>query len=482
MLSSKFCYLNAEQCNILREKVFTLLESHGVKCDPHPQMFTYLKDADLLVDDVNGIVRFPAGVLEDLLAQAPRSFVLGSPNRDKSLVLPRPDGSFYARTGTGAHGYIDPETGNYRKVTLKDLSQWANLISQLDEISFMPYLFPDDAPKKTADVHALATVMKSSPKHIWVQPYSSESVDHLIALAVAAAGGRKELVDNPVISMIACSLTPRTFKKMDLDIIMKAAPAGIPIHACSLPGAGGTAPATMPGTVLLAAAEILAITAMVQAVYPSAPVIACPIIFHTDMRTGRSLQANVEAIRGASMATQFIKKEFDLPTHNYGSGTDAPTVDEQSFSERSMLTTWMAASGLDILGGAGQLEVATAVSPLQLIIDNEILAMARKLVAPFQLDDDQLAWHVLTTVEPGQDFLTTDHTLQHCRDAFSGFNFISSSRDDWEAGGAKCLLDRVKDVYVDMMDPKSFYHASEDLVTELDGIVDGADRALLNLA
>ena len=143
-----------------------------------------------------------------------------------------------------------------------------------------------------------------------------------------------------------------------------------------------------------------------------------------------------------------------------------------------MLTTWMAACGLDILGGVGQLEVATAVSPLQLIIDNEILAMARRLIAPFQFDDDQLAWEALTTVSPGQDFLTIDHTLQHCRDGFNPFNFIRSARDDWEGSGSKSLLDRVKDTYVTLKDPKNRYAAKADLAKELDDLVNAADRAI----
>jgi trimethylamine:corrinoid methyltransferase-like protein len=246
MIDSNFLYLSPKQSKMLSEKVFELLESYGVKLDPHPQMFKILQEANLAVDADNHTVKFPKSILEKLIEKAPKSFVLGDQDQDKSLRLPRPDGTFYARSGTGAHGYIDPETGNYRKVTLKDLAQWASLINQLDEISFLPYLFADDAPTKTADVHALATLLKSTPKHVWVQPYSSESVEHLIALGAAAAGGYKELADNPVISMIACSLTPRSFKKMDIQIILEAAKAGIPIHACSLPGAGGTAPATIP--------------------------------------------------------------------------------------------------------------------------------------------------------------------------------------------------------------------------------------------
>jgi trimethylamine:corrinoid methyltransferase-like protein len=478
MISTNFSYLNAEQCKTMRKRVFQFLESYGVKLDPHPQMFKYLRDANLQIDEANGIIRFPSSILEELIKKAPKSFVLGSQSQDTSLPLPRPDGTFYARTATGAHGYIDAESGKYRKLTLEDLAQWANLANQLEEISFLPYLYADDAPAKTEDVHALATLLKSTPKHIWVQPYSSESVEHLIALGAAAAGGYQALTDNPVISIIACSLTPRCFKEMDIDIILEAAKAGIPIHACSLPGAGGTAPATIPGTVLLAVAEILAMTAMAQAVNPATPVVACPIIFSTDMRTGRSLQSSVEAIRGASLAVQLINREFGLPTHCYGSGTDSPTIDGQSFSERSMLTTWMAACGLDILGGLGQLEVATAVSPLQLIIDNEILAMARRLIVPFQFDDDQLAWEVLKEVSPGQEFLTNQHTLLHCRDGFSPFNFTRLARDSWEKSGARSLLDRVKDAYSVMANTENRYTANEELVKELDNLVDAADRAL----
>jgi hypothetical protein len=48
-----------------------------------------------------------------------------------------------------------------------------------------------------------------------------------------------------------------------------------------------------------------------------------PLCFSTDMRTGRSLQSSVEAMRGASLAVQFIKDELGLPTHNYGSGADS---------------------------------------------------------------------------------------------------------------------------------------------------------------
>ena len=125
MVFSNLLYLSIEQRKLFREKVFSLLETYGVKLDPHPEMFKKLKSANLQVDEVNGMVRFPSRILEELLQQAPKSFVLGSKNRNKSLPLPRPDGAFYARACTGAPGFLDPETGKYRTVTLRDT--WARI-------------------------------------------------------------------------------------------------------------------------------------------------------------------------------------------------------------------------------------------------------------------------------------------------------------------------------------------------------------------
>jgi len=478
MIGTLFSYFSSPQVDLLRNKVFELLEVHGVKLDQHNEMFNLLTRAGAKVDPSTGMVRFPRSVIEGFLDQAPKSFALGARTKEQQLPLPRPDGTFYTRTCTGAHGWIEPETNRYRKVKKDDLAGWAQLINQLGDIHFMPYLFCDDVPTQTADIHGLCVLLKNTDKHIWVQPYSAASVPYLIKLGEIAAGGPSLLKSNPVISIIACSLSPRAFKFMDIEIILRSARASIPIHACSLPGAGGTAPATLPGVVMQAAAEILAMLAMAQAVRPGAPLVACPIIFSTDMRTGRSLQSSVEAMKAASAAVQFIKQAFHLPTHNYGSGADSPAVDGQSMSERAMLTTLMGLSGLDILGGAGQLEVATAVSPLQLLVDNEVFGMVRQLLKGFTLNDDQLAWEVIAKGKPGDHFLTTPHTLRHCRDALMPQNFIRLTREAFEREGSKDFQERLLERYRTLMVSENKGLLQSEIAQEIDSVVQEADRKL----
>jgi trimethylamine:corrinoid methyltransferase-like protein len=139
----------------------------------------------------------------------------------------------------------------------------------------------------------------------------------------------------------------------------------------------------------------------------------------------------------------------------------------------------MAASGLDILGGAGQLEVVTAASPLQLIVDNEVMAMARRMVVPVKLDDDQLAWDVITTTSPGHHFLTADHTFEHCRDGFVPQNFVCMPQDDWQRNNCKTLMERVQEDYKRIMSLENPASASPELVRDIDAVVLAADKKLV---
>jgi trimethylamine:corrinoid methyltransferase-like protein len=67
MIHSNFFYLSSQERKILREKVFVLLESYGVKLDPHPRMFENLKNANMVIDKDNHIVKFPKSILQKII-------------------------------------------------------------------------------------------------------------------------------------------------------------------------------------------------------------------------------------------------------------------------------------------------------------------------------------------------------------------------------------------------------------------------------
>ncbi len=477
MLSSRIAFFVQDQLELMKARVFELLEHRGVKMD-HPEVLKLMGKAGATVDFDSRMVRLSKEFLEAQIGQAPTTMALTGRNGKNRIEIPREDGTFHTRTNTGAQSWIDLETGTYRRIKASDVIDWARLADRLEQISICGFPVASDVPTATPDVHALNLMLQNVQKHVWVQPYTQESVDYLINLATVAAGGEQALRANPLVSFITCSLTPLEFKGMDLDIILKCARNGIPLHACSLPGAGATAPITVPAVVLLSAAEILAMLAAAQVIQPGTPIIATPLIFSTDMMTGRSLQSSAESMQGAALAVQFLKAAFGIPTHTYGIGSDSPLMDGQCMSEGALRSMLIGLSGADILGAAGQLEVATTISPVQLAIDNEVFGMVRRMIANLSFDDDSLAWSDLLRAEPGSNFLTADHTLRHCRDGLMPANFTRMTREDWNKKEQDDLVARTIEYCRDLLGKAVPPNLSEDVTREMDSIVERADKQL----
>ena len=173
-------------------------------------------------------------------------------------------------------------------------------------------------------------------------------------IVVAAAGGEQPFRQRPIASCIATAFTPLEFKGMDVEAIRQANLYGLPIHACSLPTGAGTAPITMPGAVVMVAAEILAMVVLSYVYGAQVPIIATPLVFSLDVRTGRSLQSSIEVLQGISMAVQLMKTGFGLVTHTYGAGSDSPAPGPQAQAESALCSQLVSLSGADILGGVGR--------------------------------------------------------------------------------------------------------------------------------
>lgn len=475
-----FGYLPDDRLDALADRAFDLVERHGVVVN-HDGAIQSLAKAGAKVDADGRRVRLPRTLVEEALAATPKQTTLAAKAPEYSVGLPRTDGTFTMRTGTGAHGWVDPETGRYRKLALEDVRTIAAVGDGLPEIGFIAHPFVNDVPERTADIHGLAALLGASEKHNWIQPYDADNVEYLMRLAAVAAGGEEALRRAPLVSCIACSFTPLEFKRMDVEAIIQSGRFGVPIHACALPTAGGTAPITMPATVLMAAAEILAMAVLAHVLAPGTPVIATPLIFALDVRTGRSLQSSVEALTGASMAIQLIKRRFGLLAHSYGAGSDTADADAQSQAERAMLCQSVALSGADILGGVGQLECATVFSPVQAVIDNELGAMMRAYLATPSIDDETTAWEDLLAVAPGGNFLATEHTLAHCREALVPGAFQRLGRDAYENSGRRDALAAARDIVRALIerDPPSGL-PDADAVKEMASIVAAADRHILD--
>jgi trimethylamine--corrinoid protein Co-methyltransferase len=117
----------------------------------------------------------------------------------------------------------------------------------------------------------------------------------------------------------------------------------------------------------------------------------------------------------------------------------------------------------------------------QMVMDNENIALIRKLVHGVPVDDETMALDLIHEVGPGGDFVSTEHTLRHMRDASQPKLWDRDVRAAWEANGATDLAARAQAEARRVIAEHRPAQLEDDVLAELRRIVqkaeDGAGRA-----
>jgi trimethylamine--corrinoid protein Co-methyltransferase len=142
-----------------------------------------------------------------------------------------------------------------------------------------------------------------------------------------------------------------------------------------------------------------------------------------------------------------IGKRLNLPTHTYMGSTDAKTLDAQSGLESAGGTILAALAGVNMVSGAGMIDYLRCQSFEKLVIDAEIIDMAKRLVQGIQPRDLPMAQDILSQVGHTGSFLSAPHTQRWFRRElhFPSPIIDRGSLDAWQKSGAKTILDRAAD-------------------------------------
>jgi trimethylamine--corrinoid protein Co-methyltransferase len=469
--------LSAEEINTIYEKCLDFLSKNGVRTE-HPPALKLLEKAGAQVDHEEQRVRFSQDLIEAALHSVPREILMAGPQEAHDIHITYPRQKLYISTATGNVNYLEPETNEYRDVDIAFVEEWAQLVGVLADIDAIFFPFPKDVPQETADIYALKATLENSPKNIIIQPYSLESLQYLFEMAVAVAGSQEALKKRPIITMVSCATSPFNFKPLDMEALILSARYGVPVYAAALPCSGSTSPVTIAGTVLQNGIETLASLVMSQLLQPGTPYIANPVDFSLDMSSGNTVIASIEAELCQAANVQFVKEAFKVPMAPFGYATDSFVPDGQSIMQRLTLGLLVTTAGADIIAEAGQLGAGLTSSPVQLIIDDTIASILKRVAAGMKVDDDTLAWQEILDTKPGGFYLDRRHTLKHCREALNLGLLTHQPRDIWAQGGSKDLCARALDRYKELKCKLQPLPLPAETQKELAQIVKRADERL----
>jgi len=136
-----------------------------------------------------------------------------------------------------------------------------------------------------------------------------------------------------------------------------------------------------------------------------------------------------------------------------------------------------ALAGANLIYGPGMLEMGMTFSFGQLIIDDEIAAMVKRVISGVSLDDELMGVDLIKEVGIGGHFLAQEHTLRHMHAEQIQSTIIDRRiRDEWEGQGSKSLIQSGNEKAADLLSAHQPPPLPPDIVKELKRIVKSAEE------
>jgi len=441
LIGGSFKPLTPESISRVHETVLRIIEEIGFEVNSKIAL-EYFKGAGARVDEEQRRVRLPQAKVQELIRLAPSEVKLCGQDEKNDILL----GGSRVYTGTGGTAlYIyEPDTKLKRQATLEDLKRIAKLVDNLDNIHlFLLPTYPNELPLEQVDVNRFFAGLDNTTKHVMGGVYSADGMRQVIRTAEIVAGSPEALRQRPLISMIACSISPFILDGGYGDLVVEIAKSGIPLVCPAEPLCGATSPITLAGNLVIQTVDSLMGVMLAQIVNPGTPVIFGSVATSTDLRDLKYLAGSIEMglinAAGAQMA-QF----YHLPFYATGGMTDSKVLDAQSGYESALTNLLCALAGANFIhDAAGLMEFALTACYEKYVIDNEILGMVMRAVEGIRVDDDTLAFDLIKQVGPGGNFITAKHTRRFMRkEHYEPSLSDRDSREEWEAEGSKTTWER----------------------------------------
>ncbi len=447
--------LSDEALNKIHQTAMRIIEEVGFEVNSEEALELF-KKAGAWTDEENHRVRLPQQKALELIETAPSEVLLAGQEEKNDIHLG--GNRVYAGTGGTALYIYEPETGEKRLADLEDLKRITRLVNGLDYIHlFMLPTYLSELPVEQVDVNRFFTGLDNTTKHVMGGVYTIEGVEQVIRMAEIVAGSAEALRKRPLVSMIACSMSPLKLDGHYGDLLIAIARSGVPVVCPAEPLCGATSPVTLASNLVIQTVDSLMGVMLAQIANPGTPAIFGSVATNTDLRNLRYLAGSIEMgllnAAGAQMA-QFYK----LPYYATGGMTDSKVLDAQSGYESSMTNLLCALAGSNFIhDAAGLMEFAMTVSLEKFVIDNEILGMVMRAVEGIRVDDETFAFDLIKQVGPGGNFVTAKHTRQFMRsEHYQPLLSDRQSREDWEAQGQQNTWKRASKTVRQILDKHTF--------------------------
>ncbi len=396
-------------------------------------------------------VRFDPGHLRQLCSTAPAQFKLHG--RDPQNTVTLGGDHIVLMPGYGSPFVTDLARGR-RYATLKDFHKFVKLVFMSPSLhhSGGTLCEPTDIPVNKRHLDMVYAHLRLSSKPFMGSVTSPQRAQDSIDMARIVFGAQF-LEDNAVMQGNINVNSPLVYDDGMSACLRVYAKANQCVCISPAIFAGAMGPVSSAAVAAQTLAEAMVGIALVQLVRP-----ACPVVFgsfHSTMnlRNG-SLTFGMPEANLVTMALSQLGRRLGVPVRSGGgqvTASNAPDGQAMQDSANAMWTAMMSGSH-QIWHAAGWLEGGLTMSYEKFILDLDNCGAMLRLLQGIIVDDEALSKDSYLESGPGENFLSTAHTMRH----FATANYESLLPDagpfeTWHEKGSQNAAQRAALVWKDML-------------------------------
>jgi trimethylamine--corrinoid protein Co-methyltransferase len=474
-IRTPYSILSEEGKKRIHEAALDVMQKTGIRIHSETARASLKKEGAIIAP--NGTdVKFPPGLVEELISRAPSKIVLAGRNPEYDLPL---DGthSYYTTDGCGIQVW-DSVNGVRRKSLLEDIRKTAVISDYLPYVSiYEPMVVAQDVPEKTHVIQGVKVAMENTSKHILTESTTKPGEARAqVKMASEVVGGAEELRKRHYISAMVCTMSPLVLEGPCTEAAMVWAENHVPVHITGMAQTGISGPATIAGDLTVNHAETLALACAMQAHEPGSPCLYGSVLSSLDPVTGSYMGGSPESTILCAAAVE-MGRYCKMPISTGGLGSGAKVPGTRASMENALSAAMCAVAGGEVVNGLGVIDGSTLLSYEQLLFDNEIAGMTVRIFAGFDVTEDTLAVDLIKKVGIGGTYLSQRHTMTHIRDFYKPLAWGSYVTDELTFNGRGDHVEQARGKISKILKDHTPESLDSDVRKRLDGIVEEFGKA-----
>ena len=351
----------------------------------------------------------------------------------------------------GPTTYYDYPGGRIRPVNTEIFDTMMKFAQATPEIGYTSMWYRQDMPPMIERLASLRRAMDFTDKFAGIEAIYPEVVKYHKEASEILTGDPKS---STYLAGSECMTMPLILEKRSAEDILARKAAGVHrYHVASMPTLGVSTPVTLAGSIVMAVAEILGGMAVCWCVDPETDITSRMITLIVDMRNGNSTTFGPLYVQYDNAVRQLLAERWG--GHCMVEVFFSPTARRpglqavfENWYGTGCRQRWEANPEIPY-AGMGTLHNGGLGSPTQFMLDMEIRKAQWSYKHEIEMSEDALDWdEVLKITEEKGNFLTSEHTLMHCRDLWTSNCFRSDDpfAGDWD-GTEKAILETCEEAW-----------------------------------